>query len=631
MRYEVRAVKHSVRQRRILSRAVLGCTFFASVLSAAVIELRAQAATVATPAVVARLSLLDGDVHVSTTGYHADSVDTARNMPLSAGQLLQTGANSDAEVEFPDGSVLRSTAKSAATLIRLQPQTEIGLDDGLYYLELRAGEDPQFVVYAGDLSISPTENASFRVHVQNGQPEIAVLRGALSVTRANSYTVDLQRGESLRTDAKDNRRYLLADSIAPETGDAWNERRAQQVADAAASQTIAREDYASEQGYGWSDLDNDGTWYPLPGEGLVWQPNGVDASFDPYSFGSWVYGGGSYVWASGYSWGWLPYHCGSWGFFPGLGWGWQPAAGCRSFGAGWSAGGFPVRHPPHGWHGPQPPKPPTSNGIVTRHPTFPIAREDGGVRLLDGRRHAGPPLQLDGIVVRPLAPIAPPPTPRGSSAVGSALRRDYPVQNGTHLPVFGREHEGPAVMPGRAPDWHSPVTIQSRGEEPGHTAPSPSLAAGGAALEPGTAVIVHGIAGPLPGNAVPGQSYMTGWHARVPPPSPPVPAGLPRSDNGAVILNHRPVFAPATPGGAGSVAPREPVAPPIRVAPVSPVIPRASMPLAPPRVNMPAPPSSAPHMNAPAPPSSSPRMNAPAAPSPAPRIIAPNSPALRPH
>ncbi len=582
--------------------------------------LRAQAAATESAAAIARLSLVDGDVHVATPGYHAEALDAVVNMPLGAGQSLQTGTNADAEVEFSDGSVLRATASSSATIVRLQPQTEIGLDDGLYYLELRAGTDPQFVVYAGDVTIGPQENASLRVRVQNGQAEIAVLRGAISVTRANNYTVDLERGESLRTDAKDSRRYLLADTIGPEPGDSWNERRAQQIADAAASQTIARDEYAGDQGYGWSDLDNSGAWYPLPGEGLVWQPYGVDASFDPYGYGNWVYGGygasGGYVWASGYSWGWLPYHCGSWGFFSGFGWGWQPAAGCRSFGGGWPVGGFPVKHPPHGWRGPLPPRPPASGGIVTRHPTLPGSPAHDGVHLIAVRPRSPQAIQMNGVTLHALSPVAPAPTPRGSSAVGSALRRDYPVQTETHRPLLGLEREGAAAMPGRAPEWHTPAAVagraetQSQAEANERTAVAARSAAGHERAEPATTFIAPGGIAVAPAAAAPNPVFTTGWRNRVlsaqpAPPSQPEPVSRPA---GAGAVPFTPSGIRVAPASIRPVPVPVPAQPPAARAPIV-VAPTRPMPVvtAPPRAIAPAPVSAPrpiappPHFNPPAP------------------------------
>ncbi|GAA3767369.1 hypothetical protein GCM10022270_29830 [Terriglobus aquaticus] len=565
------------------------CAIAGSLACAHLPQLLAQTGAREPGPAVARMSLIDGEVHVASAGYNAEAVDAALNMPIGPGQSVRTGANADSEVEFPDGSVLRLAAGSSATLIRLQPQTEIGLDDGLYYLELRAGTDPQFVVYAGEVSVAPLENASIRVRVQNGQPEVAVLRGSVSVTRPNSYTVDVQQGESLRADAKDSRRYLLAEGVADETADRWNERRAQQLADSSASQTIAREDYAGDQGYGWSDLDSNGAWYPLPGEGLVWQPYGADASFDPYGFGNWVYagfaGGGGYVWASGYPWGWLPYHCGSWSFYPGFGWGWLPAAGCRSYGGGWPVGGLPVKNAPHGWRPPLPVRPPATGGIVVRHPTLPGAPQNTAVhQIAQGPRQARS-LEWNGVTLQPLKPIAAAPIARGSSAVGSALRRDFPLQDGTHVPVLGRESTVAAVMPGRAPEWHAPTASQTRSDEADRTVPrsaptSAGLAASGHATSqesPAGPVNADGAGGVLAAEPV----LSTGWHSRVYSNVPPA-ANRP-APGGSVVI--RPAGVRAVPAGAGPVLPpatrpASAIAPPVRPAPVT---------IAPPRIISPPP------------------------------------------
>ena len=76
-----------------------------------------------------------------------------------------------------------------------------------------------------------------------------------------------------------------------------------------------------------ADLDANGSWYNVPGQGQVWQPTiAEDTDFDPYGYGSWVaYPSVGYVWASGYPWGWTPFHCGHWSYWNGFGWTTQTA------------------------------------------------------------------------------------------------------------------------------------------------------------------------------------------------------------------------------------------------------------------------------------------------------------------
>ena len=200
----------------------------------------------------------------------------------------------------------------------------------------------------GDV-ILPVTNTTVRVTLDEPPAVISVLDGTIHVEHSDGpdgagYQSDVRSGETLTRDREDGSRYFLTQEIAPDSWDQWNESRDQAAADEAANQTAARDDYAGTQGYGWSDLDANGTWYNVPGQGMVWQPNvAADASFDPYGYGSWVYYPGTgYVWASGYGWGWTPYRCGNWSYWNGFGWGWLPGSGCGMGGWGFGGGGYVI-------------------------------------------------------------------------------------------------------------------------------------------------------------------------------------------------------------------------------------------------------------------------------------------------
>ncbi len=436
-------------------------------------QMTPQQRAVAQARPVARLSHLAGTVQIQTNGMSESAVQAALNMPLLQGERIVAADHGEAEIEFPDGSVLRMTPNSAATLEQLVPDngaTQIELGDGLFYLELRASERGSDAVAVGETTLLPQQNSSFRVRVTGGQVEAAVLNGLVSVTRANAYTADLQAGESLRSDPRNSKRYLLADSVPPESWDNWNESLAQAALDQQNARTSVRDNYAGDQGYGWSDLDANGNWYNVPGEGQVWQPSGVAANFDPYGNGSWVDGGAGYVWASSYGWGWLPYRCGTWDYYGGFGWGWIPTAGCRNF-AGWYGGGygdgygygynggvwnFPVRHPPLGWQGPKYPLDQTSSGLrIHRLATVPVESKTGTKPVEARAGSGGQPVRIGSVMVSPLRPVANRYTSRGQSAVGSTFARDFPVQTGTHAPLLGRVTTAPAAMPGRPAEWHA--------------------------------------------------------------------------------------------------------------------------------------------------------------------------------
>ncbi len=425
-----------------------------------------QAEKLAAQLPVARLSRLAGSATVQAEDGTNASIDAALNMPLPAGERLSTSDNGEAEVEFTDGSVLRMTPRSDAGIERLDPESHansLQVGNGLFYLELRSSDRSSYVVTAAELQIAPEANASFRLRVQDGQVEAAVLTGSISVTRSNAYTVVLQAGESLRTDPKNGRRYLLLDTVKPETWDSWNERQAQAAEDEQAARTTVRDSYAGDQAYGWADLDANGNWYSVPGVGEIWQPTLADASFDPYGSGAWVYGPGGYAWASGYGWGWLPYRCGAWSFYQGFGWGWSPASGCLSFGFGGGyggGGGYRVHFPRSGWH---PPQRPVSVGDVggrgRRHPTIPVVGTTlnvGGI-ILGNHGRTGEPVRVAGVLATPVKRVGLVSTQQGGardaartgSAVGSSLLRDFPVRPGTHEPVVGVRSEGLVAGPGQ--------------------------------------------------------------------------------------------------------------------------------------------------------------------------------------
>ncbi|MBI3664725.1 MAG: hypothetical protein HY236_00620, partial [Acidobacteria bacterium] len=75
---------------------------------------------------------------------------------------------------------------------------------------------------------------------------------------------------------------------------------------------------------GAEDLDDYGSWAPVPGYGPTWFPR-VDAGWAPYSYGRWAwvdwYG---WTWVDYDPWGWAPFHYGRWFWRAGFGWGWCP-------------------------------------------------------------------------------------------------------------------------------------------------------------------------------------------------------------------------------------------------------------------------------------------------------------------
>jgi len=100
-------------------------------------------------------------------------------------------------------------------------------------------------------------------------------------------------GESLALSANDVSRYTLNETIEPDSWDSWNSDRDQVLTSEAATATGATKNYAQSSNPAWNDLDANGNWYNVPGQGNIWSPyEASNAGWDPYGNGNWGYSPG---------------------------------------------------------------------------------------------------------------------------------------------------------------------------------------------------------------------------------------------------------------------------------------------------------------------------------------------------
>jgi hypothetical protein len=298
---------------------------------------------------VARVSFVQGSVQL-LAGQGSNFQQAVMNMPVVEGAQLQTGGDGQAEVEFGDGSVARLTPNSSLQFGHLgMDQVQLQQGAGLAYYEFNVGEGhPPFSVQFGDANVQATANTIMRIGLDAGW-DVAVINGSVSLQGQGIAPTTLAENQSAHSGADPNGApYTVAQGINGDSWDNWNQDRDQAIAQEASAQTPVRDESANSDSEAWNDLDADGNWYPVEGEGNVWVPAGVDASWDPYGSGYWgYYPTLGYTWISGYPWGWLPYHCGNWNYYS-FGWGWAPGGGC---GRVWSPV-INVRHHPPGWNMP---------------------------------------------------------------------------------------------------------------------------------------------------------------------------------------------------------------------------------------------------------------------------------------
>ena len=431
-----------------LGAAVLGLASFAVGVVLLTPSLKAEDAGQTARAV--RLSRVDGQVQVSQ-GNQVIADPALANAPLFEGSHVVTGDDGRAEIQFEDGSVARLSPNSGLTLTVLRGQegtgeAEIVLESGLGYFELvGTGRPDRFRVRFGDSVVTASGFTVLRINLDNPPGDLAVFSGNAHLERGNALTLDLHGGESVALNRSDLSQYSLAESIEPDSWDTWNADRDQELTSEAAARTGATNNLNENSNPAWNDLDANGNWYNVPGQGYVWSPyDAANAGWDPYGSGNWMWTPGyGYLWVSNYSWGYMPFQCGAWNYYNDFGWGWAPGmAGCSPW---WGLGGIyygpnigigyggylpPLRPGPprHGPHQPVGRKWIATGVRVGSHPVVPVNRRpSGGAPGLPARDRTTP-VVIAGHPVQPLRAL--PQRPQYDRAPSGYMSRPAPVYSG---------------------------------------------------------------------------------------------------------------------------------------------------------------------------------------------------------
>jgi hypothetical protein len=400
----------------------------------------------------ARLSDVDGQVQISQ-GDQILANQAMINAPLFQGTTISTAEDGRAEIQFNDGSVARIPPNSALTLSVLRQQdgladTEIVLNSGLGYFELQGETSSSNIrVRFGDSMATVDGFTVLRIDLDNPPGELAVFSGNVHLQRGSAVALDMHGGESVTLSADDPANYSLAESIEPDSWDAWNSDRDQALTTEEANRTAATNSQPDSNNPAWSDLDASGNWYNVPGQGYVWSPyEAQNAGWDPYGCGNWMWTPQfGYIWVSCESWGFLPFQMGMWNYYSGFGWGWAPGVGMPWWGTGgW---GYNIGNAPLRYHPPDRP-----NGGPARPRGGPVRPRGGPIYaggrfqpypvLAVNRLHGGPTLPhvrdthsvrtIAGNEVRPLKPLEPR-SPYNNSFVGGTGRATM----GVNRPVSG--------------------------------------------------------------------------------------------------------------------------------------------------------------------------------------------------
>jgi hypothetical protein len=441
---------------RGLGSALLALAAFA--LGAGLLTVAAWADDAAQTARALRLSSVDGQVRLSQ-GAQALADQAVANTPLFEGTTVATEEDGRAEIQLEDGSVARLSPDSALTLSVLRGQgasglAEITLVSGLGYFEIQGdGQAGTIRIRFADSVVTASGYTVLRIDLDNPPGELAVFSGNAHLERGTALTVDLHGGQSVALSGADATRYELADSIEPDSWDSWNSDRDQVLSAEAASKTGAASGYADSGNPAWSDLDANGSWYSVPGQGNIWSPYAAaNPGFDPYGSGYWMWTPRfGYMWISGYSWGYLPFQCGAWDYFDGFGWGWMPGmGGCLPWwdsgyagpNIGIGYGGYRPPIPPH----PRP-RPPIGHGTrIATYPLVAVTRHSAAAGNALPARDGRSPVTIAGQTIQPLHPL----NPRLVYQHPASAYANRPVYSGAGSGAYPGTYSGARITGGQA-------------------------------------------------------------------------------------------------------------------------------------------------------------------------------------
>lgn len=468
-----------------------------------------------------RLSSVDGQVQLSQ-GNQVLATQAPVNTPLFEGTQISTSDDGRAEVQFEDGSVARISPNSTLVLATLRQDgnsgdTEVVLTNGLGYFEMQGDSQAKPMrVRFGDNVVTASGFTVLRVNLDDPPGAVAVFSGNAHIDGGNSLALDLHGGENVKLNDPETGNYILSENIEPDSWDAWNSDRDQALTTQEANRTAATSSVPNSSNPAWSDLDANGNWYNVPGQGYVWSPyQASSAGWDPYGCGNWTWTPNfGYIWVSCESWGYMPYATGTWAFYDGLGWGWAPGLGVPWWGGGgwgFNIGNHPFRYqPPHRPRG-EPVRPGGgipihAGGRYQPYPVVAVNRLRGGP--VPPSTHVGAaPVTIAGNTLQPLRPIARP--VYGQPANGF---RGNTGSIGTS-PHYGM---APVTIPGGArPGTWNPPSGTLRPSAPVNRAPAPVYRAPAPTYRPPTNIY----RAPAPTYSAPSRPSFT------PPPAPSHPSG----------------------------------------------------------------------------------------------------------
>ena len=253
----------------------------------------------------ARLKYLDGEVLFRTpdaSDWSAASINT----PLDEGDTVWCPDGTKAELQLPDGSMVRLDGGSQLNILANEEKfIHLNLASGrLYVRTVQTGSTGSLQIDADDTTVLPAERTRLRLDMlPDGEEDVSIFKGSAYV-EGNGSRTKVRAGEHI---ALEEGRNELLPLNAADSWESWNMARDRAMPVYGKAGSYLPEELISYTG----ELDSSGSWVRIPEYGMVWRPTVLlTDDWAPYREGYWGWRGGDYVWISSESWGWVPYHYG---------------------------------------------------------------------------------------------------------------------------------------------------------------------------------------------------------------------------------------------------------------------------------------------------------------------------------
>ncbi len=259
-------------------------------------------------------------------GQGGETLDAVVNMPVLAGDRLDTARGARVELQLSDGSSVWVDEFTTLDFDALAYSRESSAQRTALYLSDEgsiAVEIPPTALGSGSLRVDSRRGTIFlnrpglyRLKGGSGELSVEVHQGLAELPEGYGSTL-LRTGQTASLDEDgDTEKNELSDDV--DDFWSWVEERRHPSSGGRTAQYV-------DAGHGGraAVLDSYGDWvYVDSYSTYMWRPR-VAMGWTPYSSGRWVWTPVGWTWIAYEPWGWYPYHYGSWYWDASVGWAWN--------------------------------------------------------------------------------------------------------------------------------------------------------------------------------------------------------------------------------------------------------------------------------------------------------------------